>query len=445
MDATLAICACRAGAVGIINGELSTDPQAMRAALETLAQKARAPFGVKLDACGEALRDMLVAYAARGMRWLILDAELLEACGTLINQLRGQGVKLLVEVKTADWNDSALTPWADGLMLKGNEAGGFVGEDSSFILLQKWLPRTRLPLYVRGGMTPHVAAACAAVGVAGGVLDSQLLLMTEARLPVALRVLVGNLSGSETQAVGTGEAGEYFRLLVRPGLTAARQFAAACDSLGYDELRTRVVDNTHWQDAARALLPIGQDVAFAAPWSRRFGTVGAVLRAIDAAVAGHGATAHRCASMAEGAPLALAIKTRFPIIQGPMTRVSDTAEFALTVAAAAQSQFAFEAKPKLVQLSEDPFTNTGAEHKTELEADTYAWKPCSSALLNCSANGLGASACSASLRKNCSMNNLRLQHASRPILRSSRADARIRPCNSSGPACRRSYTCLRRT
>jgi hypothetical protein len=48
--------------------------------------------------------------------------------------------------------------------------------------------------------------------------------------------------------------------------------------------------------------------------------------------------------------------------------------FALTVAAAAQSQLVSQAKPKIVQLSQDPFTNTGgAEHKTELEADTYAW------------------------------------------------------------------------
>ena len=48
--------------------------------------------------------------------------------------------------------------------------------------------------------------------------------------------------------------------------------------------------------------------------------------------------------------------------------------FGSAVAGAAQSQFIFEAKPKLVQLSEDPFTNGGgAEHKTQLEADTFAW------------------------------------------------------------------------
>jgi len=48
--------------------------------------------------------------------------------------------------------------------------------------------------------------------------------------------------------------------------------------------------------------------------------------------------------------------------------------FALAVAAAAQSQLVPDVKtPKLVQLSADPFTNAGAEHKTQLEADTYAW------------------------------------------------------------------------
>ena len=49
--------------------------------------------------------------------------------------------------------------------------------------------------------------------------------------------------------------------------------------------------------------------------------------------------------------------------------------FASALAAAAQSQYVSEAKkPKLVQLSADPFTNAGgAEHKTQLEADTYAW------------------------------------------------------------------------
>jgi acyl transferase domain-containing protein/NAD(P)H-dependent flavin oxidoreductase YrpB (nitropropane dioxygenase family)/NAD(P)-dependent dehydrogenase (short-subunit alcohol dehydrogenase family) len=331
-DAALAIAACRAGGVGVLNGELASNSAAVVAALDQLAANARAPYGLKLDALSDGLAAAARAHANQDLKWLIVDAEILSACEALIADVRRAGVRVLAEVKSADWPASALAS-CDGLLIKGNESGGFVGEDSSFILLQKWRQRTRLPLYVRGGITPHVAAACATIGVAGGVLDSQLLLMDEVRLPDALRTLLGNLSGSETIAVGHGEAGEYFRLLVRPGLVAARQFVELGYGLRYDELRPHIVGRALWQSAAAALLPIGQDVVFAAAWRKRFGCVAAVLRAIDLAIEGHVRIAQQYLSIGEGAPLARAMGVRFPIIQGPMTRVSDTAEFARAVAA----------------------------------------------------------------------------------------------------------------
>src|SRR5665213_3543139 len=256
-DAALAIAACRAGGVGVLNGELATNPVALTAALEGLAKNADAAYGVKLDSTDDVLVAALRAHAQGGLKWLILDAELLGASELLIHDVRAAGVRVLAEVKSADWPARALEPWVDGLLIKGNEAGGFVGEDSSFILLQKWRQRTALPLYVRGGMTPHVAAACAAVGIAGGVLDSQLLLMDEVRLPETLRTLLGNLSGSETIAVGHGELGEYFRLLVRPGHVAARQFVTEGYGLRYDELRKHVHGRASVRPPACAYVPRG--------------------------------------------------------------------------------------------------------------------------------------------------------------------------------------------
>ena len=333
-DPALAIAACRAGGIGVLNGELVADATVLVDALDRLAHNTGTSYGLKLDSLGADLAAALRAHTERSGRlhWLILDAELLGADAAFVAGMRQLGVRVLVEVKSADWSDAALRAGVDGLLIKGNEAGGFVGEDSSFILLQKWRQRTQLPLYIRGGLTPHVAAACAAVGVAGGVLDSQLLLMDEVRIPRALRTQLGNLSGSETVAVGHGEEGEYFRLLVRPGLVAARQFVTAGYGLRNAALREHVLGRVNWQDSSGAYLPIGQDVAFAAQWRKRFGSVGAVLRAIDAAVDGHAAGALRSTPLGEGAPLARAMGVRYPIVQGPMTRVSDTAEFALAVA-----------------------------------------------------------------------------------------------------------------
>ena len=332
-DASLAIAASRAGAVGVYNAELDMQQSVTWAAMARLAQHAHGAYGIKLDAIDEACGDALRAHASRGMAWLIVDAALVTTHAGLIGALQLAGTRVLAEVRTADALEPGLETQLDGILVKGNEAGGFVGEDASFILLQKWLGRTRLPLYLRGGLTPHVAAACSAVGIAGGVLDSQLLLLDDVRLPDSMRTLIGNLAGSETVAVGHGEHGEYFRLLVRPGHLAARQFVLDGEGLHWPELRARVMGQTQWNDTAKALLPIGHDVAFAGPWRKRYGNLGAVLKAIDLAVADHPRLAASRPPITEGAPLAQALGLRYPIVQGPMTRVSDTAEFALAVAA----------------------------------------------------------------------------------------------------------------
>src|ERR671925_403884 len=57
------------------------------------------------------------------------------------------------------------------------------------------------------------------------------------------------------------------------------------------------------------------------------------------ASAEHCATAQHVTPLAEGAPLAWSHGTRYPIVQGPMTRVSDRAEFAASVAEAGALPF----------------------------------------------------------------------------------------------------------
>ncbi len=331
-DVTLAIAASRAGAVGVYNAELDTDAKATLALLARLARHARGAFGIKLDVIDDTLAAGLRAQAVAGLRWLIVDAASASPWTALFDELRGAGTSVLAETSTSRPIDAALLAHVDGILVKGNEAGGFVGEDASFILLQKWLQQSTLPLYLRGGLTPHVAAACSAVGIAGGVLESQLLLLDEVRLPESLRALIGNLAGSETIAVGDGEHGEYFRLLVRPAHTVARRFVTEGDGLKRSELRDRVLGRSGWQDPTQGLLPIGQEVAFAAPWRKRYGHLGAILQAVAQAVDGHPRIAAQHPPLAEGAPLARALGLQFPIVQGPMTRVSDTAEFALAVA-----------------------------------------------------------------------------------------------------------------
>ena len=329
---SLAVAGCRAGETGVLNFELGGAAAAWGAALERLATACDGGFGIKLPSIGSADAGVLIEFAGRGLRWLIVDAEAVAASGASVQKLREAGVSVMAEVLTPAWPVRSLHGEIDALLLKGNESGGFVGEDASFILLQKWLGRTELPIFLRGGMTPQVAAACHAVGVAGGVFDSQLLLLDEAHLSGAAQALLASLSGNETVAVGDGECGEYFRVLNRPGHSVAKAFIGECDGARFPALREWVSGKANWLDPKNGLVPIGHDVCFAAAWRKKFRHLAALCAAVDTAVDSSLKITAQAPPVVADSPLAQALGVRFPIVQGPMTRVSDVAEFAHAVA-----------------------------------------------------------------------------------------------------------------
>jgi len=328
------IAACRAGGVGIINGEFEANSASIAAEIELVSANVRTPFGLKVDAIDSSLSTSLRVFASRGLGWLIAEAHLFRDSEELFRDLRRQGLRVLAQITTSEWPAELSEESVDGLVLKGNEAGGFVGEDSSFVLLQKWLGKTNVPLFLHGGLTPQVAAACHACGVAGGIFDSQVLLLEDLNPPKSHQALFEKLSGSETAAVGDGERGEYFRILVRPGHNAARTFTAEGEGRSFTELRSMVAGKLDWDHLRTGLLPVGQDVCFAGTWRKQYRNLPGLLRAVGAALEQNLRTAVRAKTISTDAPLAKAWNIGLPIVQGPMTRVSDRAEFARLVAEA---------------------------------------------------------------------------------------------------------------
>lgn len=334
----LAIAATRGGGIGVINAELETDPAHIFECLSHMEHPdtgAKGPYGLKLAIVTPDLPARLAPYLKGGLSWLILDKDAAEGWSGLAAFRKAHDtVKILVEC-----TDSALPACArkgliDGIIVKGNESGGFVGEEASFILLQKWTGQTDLPLYVRGGLTPHTAAACHAMGVTGGVLDSQVLLLNDSPLAqTALRRLLATLSGSETIAAGNNGEGFYFRVLNHPQLKNAKDFIAQSEGLSPDALRALVANAViDWSEPKNGLLPVGHDVCFAESWRKQYGTVSSVLKAIAEAVERYAAIAANDPPLRDNGPLAEAIGTKLPIVQGPMTRVSDVPAFARAVA-----------------------------------------------------------------------------------------------------------------
>src|SRR4051794_3166417 len=118
-DVSLAVAGCRAGAIGVVNFELDAEPARWLAALDTAA-RACTGYAVKLPALAEGDADRLLPYAARGLAWLIVDADGCAAAAADLARLRAGGVRVMAEVLTPQWPQRAPDGAIDALLLKGN-------------------------------------------------------------------------------------------------------------------------------------------------------------------------------------------------------------------------------------------------------------------------------------------------------------------------------------
>ena len=281
----------------------------------------------------ELLRAVLGA-GLHGLRTVLLPVAS-DRFGRMTELVRGAQLGTFAVATSAAEALAAQEAGADAVIAKGHEAGGWIGEEGTFILLQRLIGTLRIPVWAHGGIGVHTAAAAYASGAVGAVLDAQLLLTRESPVSDRVRSIVATMDGSETTVLGS-ELGRQLRVYSRPRI-------AAVEALRQTESRltTAQAGPGDWHAAVKRcasaggaggeLLPLGQDAAFAPDLARRFETVAGIVAGLKDAVATACVALQRGSVLAEGAPLARSHGTRYPIAQGPMTRVSDRAEFAAAV------------------------------------------------------------------------------------------------------------------
>ncbi len=337
---SVALATQRAGGLAFLDLEYASEQVPVIDAVRAFSATSAGSFGVKLCADAPAFIEGIASELAPQVSTVLLTAAEPANLASAVLRLRERGIRVLLEVTSVAQADAGESLQVDGLIAKGHEAGGRVGDETTFILLQRLYSRTRIPVWAHGGIGLHTAAACAAAGAAGVILDLQLALARESALPEDVKTRIAAMDGSETILVGDN-VGELYRVYFRPGSQvvadlqqAELRIAASSESL-QDRLaswRAYVQSRAGWRVGHDALM-LGQDAAFAANLAERFRTVGGILQAIREAVASHCRSAVRLQSLSEQSPLAAANGTRYPILQGPMTRVSDVPEFAKHVAA----------------------------------------------------------------------------------------------------------------
>ncbi|MHB8418730.1 MAG: SDR family NAD(P)-dependent oxidoreductase [Myxococcales bacterium] len=306
-DSALCIALSRAGALGVL--DLGRDARASRNALAAVSAQVPGEFGVRVPE-GLAVEP-----------WALPESTALVLLPTAAGLAAFAAFRpTLVQVTSLAEARAARDGGAAGLVAKGSESGGRVGEETAFVLLQLLLQEELgLPLWVQGGMGLRGLAAVRAVGARGVLLDAQLALVRESALPEALKAALAAMDGSETAVVGG------HRVFTRPDLPAAKLGGAS---------RDEVLPRLGGRDLAAQLVPVGQDGALASPMARRFRTAGGVVRGLTRAADRQLRQAQELTPLAPGSKLAEQHRVRYPIAQGPMTRVSDRAAFALAVAEA---------------------------------------------------------------------------------------------------------------
>jgi acyl transferase domain-containing protein/NAD(P)H-dependent flavin oxidoreductase YrpB (nitropropane dioxygenase family)/NAD(P)-dependent dehydrogenase (short-subunit alcohol dehydrogenase family) len=342
VNPAVAIAATRAGGLGVLDLEYTRDKTLAANALKKLCKHAKGEFGVKLHSADTKFFNEIVSDLPEALTAVILTFSEVQKLRRQVQTLHRQKRTVLLETTTKEQAEVGELLGVDGIIAKGHEAGGRVGEETIFILLQNLRKHFSLPVFAHGGVGVHSAAACYASGAAGVVLDWQLALVKESPLPEAVKARIALTDGSETVCLGS-ILGECYRIYARPNLAVVTRVQHTEQELAKDESLQRQHVLARWRETVRQavacgsadenLLLMSQDAAFAAPLAKTFMTTGGVMQGILRAVDAHCQAARRVRPLAADAPLARAHGTQYPLIQGAMTRVSDKAEFALAVAA----------------------------------------------------------------------------------------------------------------
>ncbi len=329
--------AFNAGSLPVFDTEFTADNEIIEN-VKKIAKK-NILFGLRLACPDKELIERLKEFELANLDLLVIPVE--KNNNDDISFIKSfADTKIALEIIDININEKIDQVAPHALILKGNEAGGRVSRNSSFILMQWYLKNTDYPVFIHGGIGRHTAAGMFAAGVSGVVLDSQLWLSNESPVSDNFKKLLSGLDESDSIEIAT-DGDTIFRVFAKLGTKIAKELKEEAILLSgrnnakgiiYEKIKENIVsiDNGEAQ-AVQSLFFLGQDGFFAKNFAKKstalkemiysfFTNIGAMLNFVD-----------RFDPVRKGTPLAKDHGTDFPLIQGPMANISDNSEFALDV------------------------------------------------------------------------------------------------------------------
>ena len=244
------------------------------------------------------------------------------------------------------------SPGIGPIALKGCEAAGFVGAETTLILYAAAWKILRAfsespDILIWGGVsTPEAAAAFLTTGASGIVFESVHWLTDLVAIDDLQRDRLSKLRTDSTELAGL-DLEVPCRLFTKGNSLAFKKIKALEDSLGGAEIteesrrsfvsqvRGQAVHPLESRFTPAEVIPLGVEAAFAASFAERFGT--GTEKAVKAFMAEIRSSCLAAELKKDGflaSPVAGEMGITYPFVQGAMTSITDVPEFALKVAEA---------------------------------------------------------------------------------------------------------------
>jgi acyl transferase domain-containing protein/NADP-dependent 3-hydroxy acid dehydrogenase YdfG/NAD(P)H-dependent flavin oxidoreductase YrpB (nitropropane dioxygenase family) len=279
-DPSLPIAAARAGALGILDLTYLADPARARAAATALAQEARGRHGLLLG--GRLAEAELAALEAlTEIDTVLLAPPSADELPALVARARAAAKRVGLVATCEPEAKLAVDCQLDLIVVKGREAGGVVGEETTASLLARLTHWADMPLYAWGGISLDAATMDWATGVQGFVLDWQLALVRESPLSGAMRRCIEALDDRGTVAIRL-PGNRQFRCLCHPRYRAWRELegilAATPADVSPDRLHAILTQGIGKRREQDRLWPVAEDVAAARQLAAAAPSVSRALR-----------------------------------------------------------------------------------------------------------------------------------------------------------------------
>ncbi|NHJ32250.1 MAG: hypothetical protein FK732_05265, partial [Asgard group archaeon] len=254
-----------------------------------------------------------------------------------IEKISKQSIVLLAEVITLE--EAYQKKWSHAFIVKGNEAAGRIGDETSFILSQQFAD-AGLPFIIQGGMGLYTTPSVFAIGAKAIVLDTQLYLTPECPLKSKVKDFISKLDATDTKILGETTTKNY-RVYAKLGTKIVKEFEQKEKSLLdksqkertkllFDHLRSHreMFDK---DNISNCLVPIGQDIPFASYLTNRFQDVSGIIEGFLNQIEKQVRRAVEKYPFRVKTEITKDLGMKYPIVQGPMANISENPEFAKVV------------------------------------------------------------------------------------------------------------------